>query len=76
MKLLTTEEQLKEYKTGIDTIFTRDNLPAILAVMNSKLPKDITRTKGSEYETIVSAAFYDGALSMINEIINFSNQNG
>lgn len=68
------ETQLDHYKVAIDTIFTRENLPAILAVMNSLLPKEDSRIGESEYHTVVKAAFFEGAKAMTDGIINFTAQ--
>lgn len=65
------QTDLERYSASIDKIFTRDNLPAILAVLNSLIPRDRTRILPSEYETIVAAARYDGALKITNDVVDF-----
>lgn len=66
------ESQLDHHKVAIDAIFTRENLPAILAVVNSLLPKDRERIAQDEFWTIVNAARYDGALKLTNDIVTFT----
>ncbi len=66
------ESQLQHHDAGISIIFTRENLPAILAVMNSQLPRDESRVAETEFQTVVRAAHYEGALHMINAIIKFT----
>lgn len=73
MNPLTT--QLDHHKVAIETIFTRENLPAILAVMNAILPKEDSRIGESDYHTVVKAAFFEGAKSMTEGIINFTATN-
>lgn len=65
------QSDLERYAASIDRIFTRDNLPAILAVLNHLLPRDKERTKDSEFNTLVAAARYDGAINIVNDVITF-----
>lgn len=65
------QSDIDRYAATIDKIFTRDNLPAILAVLNSLIPRDRTRIFPSEYETIIAAARYDGALKITNDVVDF-----
>lgn len=67
----STAAQLELYDSQIKEIFKLENLPAILAVMNHILPKDLTRVAPTEYETIVKAAKYDGCVDMINNLIKY-----
>lgn len=72
----SVDAQLELHKSTIDEIFTRDNLPAILAVLNSLLPRDVTRISVDEFQTIARAARYDGAINIINDVITFTGKNG
>lgn len=70
-KTLPTQTELDRYASTINTIFTRDNLPAILAVLNSLIPRDPERLADNEYQTVIRAAKYDASLELINGVISF-----
>lgn len=65
------QTDVERYAATIDTIFTRDNLPAILAVLNALLPRDRERIKEDQFKTIISAARHDGALEIVNGVVTF-----
>lgn len=55
----------------IKNIFTQDNIPAILAVINHVRPVYTDLCKESEYLTVVNAAKLDAVHELTQNIINY-----
>lgn len=68
---------MEQYQEQINHIFTQDNLPAILAVLNHIRPKYLGLCKDTEFNTIVNVAKLDGIQELVAELIQYvQNQKG
>lgn len=64
----------KEFKNQEDiaSIFNKENLPAIVEVLNYLRPRELSRVKPTEFETVVSAAKGDYHNDLLQAVMEFS----
>jgi hypothetical protein len=67
-------KELGEFKNKdiINDVFTPDNIVGIVELINYLSPRETSRVKDTEYETIVAAAKADAISNMIQAIMNYS----
>ena len=59
----------------INFVFTPGNTQGIVELLNYLSPRETTRVKDSEYETIIAAAKADALQGLIVAVMNFSINN-
>jgi hypothetical protein len=71
------QPQLGEFKHKdvINDVFTPENLTGIVELINYLSPRETSRIKDTEYETIVAAAKADAVNNMVQAIMTFSLNN-
>jgi len=62
---------MEQYKEQINQIFTQENLPVILAVINHIRPKYLGLCRDTEFSTIVNVAKLDGIQELVAELIQY-----
>lgn len=62
-------------KETIDMVFTPENVTGIVEILNYLTPREVTRIKPTEFETIVAAAKADAISNLIQNVMQFSLNN-
>lgn len=67
------DDEVDNAKITIKDIFSVDNMPTILLVLNSCLPRSAARLQTDAYTTAIAAAKYDASVEFINAVITKTN---
>ena len=62
---------MEQYQEQINAIFTQENIPVILAVINHIRPKYLGLCRDTEFNTIVNVAKLDGVQELVAELIKY-----
>jgi len=65
----------EELQQKIREIFKEENIPAIVAVINHVRPQYRGLCKETEFDTIVNVAKLDGVQELVENIINYVQEN-
>lgn len=68
------DDQLEIVKPSLKEILNLNNLPPVLILMNSLLPREAVRLRKDAYETAIAAAKYDAVIEFINAFTSKVNE--
>lgn len=67
------DDQIDAAKPALRDLLSIDNMPNLLLVMNSLLPRSSKRLLGDDRATVIAAAQYDACVDFVNRFIEKAN---